>query len=248
MKTATQAFAIHIADANGESTERIVSIDVPVRWDEMIDEWVLTEEAQVMIDKRKAQELGLLTPAQLRELRERHRQNQKQMGTLFQVGEKSWSRWESGKHRPTRSINLLIRALYDGEISINYLRKKAGMKVDPETSASEAFRKRILCRPRTTSSLRSCLAGQRQSYVAFISRSSMNNESAKGRKISFGPELLSAMNSLTKNIESPGPNFSGKIGAANCQPELTGDSLFVTGSKRHPVWQSALSDGELLIV
>ena len=129
MKTTTQAFAIHIPDANGDSTERIVSIDVPVRWDEMIDEWVLTEEAHEMIDKRKAQELGLLSPAQLRELRERHRQNQKQMGALFQVGEKSWSRWESGKHRPTRSINLLIRALYDGEISINYLRKKAGMEV-----------------------------------------------------------------------------------------------------------------------
>lgn len=127
MKTTTQPFAIHIPDANGESTERVVSIDVPLRWDEMIDEWVLTEEAHEMIDRRKALEMGLLSPAQLRELRERHKQNQKQMGMLFQVGEKSWSRWESGKHRPTRSINLLIRALYDGEISIDYLRKRAGL-------------------------------------------------------------------------------------------------------------------------
>lgn len=138
MKTTTQAFAIHVPDANGDTTERIVSIDVPVRWDEMIDEWVLTEEAHEMIDKRKAQELGLLSPVQLREVRERHRQNQKQMGALFQVGEKSWSRWESGKHRPTRSMNLLIRSLYDGEISINYLREKAGMEVHslPASAAS----------------------------------------------------------------------------------------------------------------
>lgn len=127
MKTTTQAFAIHIPDANGESTERIVSIDVPVRWDELIDGWVLTENAHELIDRRKALEMGLLSPAQLRELRERHQQNHKQMGTLFQVGEKSWSRWESGKHRPTRSINLLIRALYDGEISIDYLRKRADL-------------------------------------------------------------------------------------------------------------------------
>jgi DNA-binding transcriptional regulator YiaG len=140
MKTTTQAFAIHIPDANGDSTERIVSIDVPVRWDEIIDEWVLTEEAHEMIDKRKAQELGLLSPVQLQELRERHRQNQKQMGALFQVGEKSWSRWESGKHRPTRSINLLIRALYDDEISINYLREKAGMKGDPLPTNAEVLR------------------------------------------------------------------------------------------------------------
>jgi hypothetical protein len=48
------------------------------------------------------------------------------MGELFQVGEKSWTRWESGKHRPSRSINLLIRALYEGEISIGYLLKRAG--------------------------------------------------------------------------------------------------------------------------
>lgn len=57
MKITTQAFAIHIPDANGESTERIVSIDVPVSWDEMIDEWVLTEEAHEMIDRRKILEI-----------------------------------------------------------------------------------------------------------------------------------------------------------------------------------------------
>lgn len=142
MKTAIQPFAIHIPDADGELTERIVSIDVPVLWDEIIQEWVLSEEAHEIIDKRKAQELGLLSPGQLRELRARHLQNQKQMGALFQVGEKSWSRWESGKHRPTRSINLLIRALYDGEISINYLREKAGMKIDSEARTSEN-----LCKP-----------------------------------------------------------------------------------------------------
>ena len=135
MKTTTQAFAIHIPDANGESSEKIVSIDVPVSWDEMIDEWVLTQEAHEMIDRRKALEMGLLSPTQLRELREKHGLNQKQMGILFQVGEKSWCRWESGKHRPTRSINLLIRALYDGEISIRYLRNRAGMFEMPSVAA-----------------------------------------------------------------------------------------------------------------
>lgn len=130
MKTKTQAFAIQIPDANGERAERVVSIDVPVRWDEMIDEWVLTEEAHEMIDNRKALEMGLLSPEQMRLLRERHGLNQKQMGQLFQVGEKSWNRWESGKHRPTRSINLLIRALHDGEISLRYLRERAGMPLE----------------------------------------------------------------------------------------------------------------------
>ena len=127
MKPSLQAFAIHIPDAAGESTERTVTIDVPVRWDEVIGEWVLTEEAHEMIEHRKALEMGLLSPMQFKELRDRYGLNQKEMGALFQVGEKSWCRWESGKHRPTRSINLLVRALYDGELSLDYLRRRAGL-------------------------------------------------------------------------------------------------------------------------
>ena len=47
-----------IPDASGEYTQRIVSIDVPVRWDDLIDDWILTEEAHEMIDRRKALEMG----------------------------------------------------------------------------------------------------------------------------------------------------------------------------------------------
>ena len=138
MKTTLQPFSIHIPDLAGETTERIVTIEVPVRWDEVIDEWVLTEEAHEMIERRKALEMGLLSPGQLLELRTRHGLNQMLMGALFQVGEKSWCRWESGKHRPTRSINLLIRALYDGELSIDYLRRRAGMAAAPAAESRQA--------------------------------------------------------------------------------------------------------------
>lgn len=138
MKTKFEPFEIHIPDAEGKSTSRAVSINVPVRWDEVIGEWVLTEEAHEMIENRKALEMGILSPAQLCELRERHSCTRKEMGVLFQVGEKSWNRWESGKHRPTRSMNLLIRALYDGEISIGYLRERAGMPAKPTHAASVA--------------------------------------------------------------------------------------------------------------
>lgn len=136
MKNKTVTFDIQIPDANGERAEKVVTIDVPVIWDEMIEEWVLTEAAHEMIDRRKAVEMGLLSPEQLRSLREKHGLSQKQMGELFQVGEKSWCRWESGKHRPTRSINLLIRALYDGEISIQYLRERAGLAPDETNSTT----------------------------------------------------------------------------------------------------------------
>lgn len=135
MKTKFEPFEIHIPDAEGKSTARTVSIQVPVRWDEVIAEWVLSEEAHEMIENRKALEMGILSPAQLCELRDRHSCTRKEMGALFQVGEKSWNRWESGKHRPTRSMNLLIRALYDGEIGIGYLRERAGMPTQAVSAA-----------------------------------------------------------------------------------------------------------------
>jgi hypothetical protein len=58
MQTTTQVFAIHLPDSSGKYTERIVSIDVPVRWDDLIDDWILTEEAHEMIDRRKVLEMG----------------------------------------------------------------------------------------------------------------------------------------------------------------------------------------------
>lgn len=128
METKLVTFKLHIPSADGASVARTVDIQVPARLDHDIGEWVLTEEAHELIENRKAEEIGLLSHEQLLELRTRHRLSQKQIGALFQVGEKSWCRWESGKHRPSRSINLLIRALYDGEISLNYLRQRAEMR------------------------------------------------------------------------------------------------------------------------
>ena len=90
-------------------------------------------EAHQIIEDTKARHMGLLLPAQFKELRRRYGYSQKEMGALFQVGEKSWTRWESGKHRPSRSINLAIRALYDGELSISYLLKRAGKPARPES-------------------------------------------------------------------------------------------------------------------
>lgn len=128
METKLVTFRIHIPTADRSAVARIVEIQVPARLDQDIGGWVLTEKAHELIENRKAEEIGLLSPEQLLELRTRHGLSQKQIGALFQVGEKSWCRWESGKHRPSRSINLLIRALHDGEISLKYLRHRAEMR------------------------------------------------------------------------------------------------------------------------
>ena len=83
-------------------------------WDEEISEWLLTPESLQQIDDTKARRMGLLLPAELKALRERLCLSQSQIADMLEIGEKSWSRWESGRHRPSRSMNLLIKTLDAG--------------------------------------------------------------------------------------------------------------------------------------
>jgi transcriptional regulator with XRE-family HTH domain len=126
MKTKNEEFEVVVPNVDGTGLAERVKVTVPLQLDEELGEWLLAPKAHEIIENTKARHMALLLPAQLRELRERYDFTQKEMGELFQVGEKSWTRWESGKHRPSRSINLLIRALYEEEISLNYLLERAG--------------------------------------------------------------------------------------------------------------------------
>jgi len=139
MKTKYEEFEVLIPKADGSGVVEKVKVTIPLRWDEEVREWLMTPEAHEIIEDTKARHMGLLLPPQFRELRERFKLSQKEMGELFQVGEKSWTRWESGKHRPSRSINLLIRALYEGAISINYLLNKAGKRSNDTPLTGQAF-------------------------------------------------------------------------------------------------------------
>ena len=44
------------------------------------------------------------------------------MSRLLQAGEKSYTRWESGSARPSRMVNVLLRLLDDGDITVETLR------------------------------------------------------------------------------------------------------------------------------
>jgi len=131
MKTKTTEFTLQIPDAERKIVRR-VKIKVPVEWDEAIGEWMMTPEALRMVEDAKAREMGLIMPEEMKALRKSFGLTQMQMGALFQVGGKSWTRWESGKYRPNRAISLLIRAVADGHVSADYLR---GKSVEAPTSA-----------------------------------------------------------------------------------------------------------------
>jgi DNA-binding transcriptional regulator YiaG len=136
MKTKNESFEVAVPDLEGTGTAKLVPIIVQLEWDEELSQWLLSPDSIRLIEDTKARHMGLLAPHQLKELRERLGFSQRKMGALFQVGEKTWSRWESGKHRPSRSSNLPIRALYEGELSVGYLLKCAGKA--PKTPPQEA--------------------------------------------------------------------------------------------------------------
>jgi DNA-binding transcriptional regulator YiaG len=123
MKTKHTDFTLQIPDAEGKVVRR-VKVKVPVEWDEAIGEWMMTPEALRMVEDAKAREMGIIMPDEMKALRKRFGITQAQMGALFQVGGKSWTRWESGKYRPSRVISLLVRAVADGHLSADYLRGK----------------------------------------------------------------------------------------------------------------------------
>jgi transcriptional regulator with XRE-family HTH domain len=68
--------------------------------------------------------MGLMLPEAICHLREQLGVTQKRMAVLLQIGEKSFCRWETGRERPSRSMNLLLSALNDGRIDVAYLESR----------------------------------------------------------------------------------------------------------------------------
>jgi DNA-binding transcriptional regulator YiaG len=115
------AFNVHIPNLEGDAASEIVPVIVPVTIDPHTGEELLTPEAIELIETTKARYMGLLLPGEIREMRERLGLTQKQISTLLQAGEKSYTRWESGRARPSRMVNVLLRLLYEGRISVDVL-------------------------------------------------------------------------------------------------------------------------------
>lgn len=116
---------VYIPDATGTGIAETLWIDVPAWRDPKTNQVFLDGESREILDSIKARYLGILAPHQLRDLRSTIGVSQKSMAELLQLGEKSWTRWETGKERPSRSMNVLLSALYDGRLDVNYLRTLA---------------------------------------------------------------------------------------------------------------------------
>jgi DNA-binding transcriptional regulator YiaG len=113
-----------IPNLEGDGIAERIKVKIPVVRDAHTGETVLTEEAFRILETIKARHMGLLLPDQIKSLRTRLRLTQKEMSQLLQAGEKSYTRWETGRARPSRMVNVLLRLLDSGDISIEALRRQ----------------------------------------------------------------------------------------------------------------------------
>jgi len=114
-----------IPTPDGKGVAYTINHEVDAWFDPETKENYLDGHAIDELDRLKSRYLGILTPEQILNLRNAIGATQSEMAALLQLGEKTWTRWETGKERPSRSINVLLLALCDGRLDVNYLRTLA---------------------------------------------------------------------------------------------------------------------------
>ncbi|MBE7497134.1 MAG: helix-turn-helix domain-containing protein [Verrucomicrobiaceae bacterium] len=143
-KPAKTKVPVHIPTLAGDGIAETIEVQVSA-WKDADGEIYLSGEAEAEIEAVKARHMGLMTPVQLKELRQALDLTQKQIAHLLQLGEKTWTRWESGRERPSRSMNILLNALMDGHVNVTYLRCRHPDFMRQQ-SAFHPFRQRSLPR------------------------------------------------------------------------------------------------------
>ena len=73
------------------------------------EERILSTELSRAIEALRYERLGLLTPEEIKAVRERTGLSQKEMSRLVGVGDKTYARWESGRSIQNKSSDNLIR-------------------------------------------------------------------------------------------------------------------------------------------
>ena len=121
MKIKTIPFDIHIPNLDGNGIAETVRVEVDAYFNPETGEDVLTPESLEFIERTQARHMGLLSAEEIKMLRERLGLTQNEMSNLLQIGAKTYTRWESGRARPSRSMNVLLCALRDGQLDMNYL-------------------------------------------------------------------------------------------------------------------------------
>ena len=117
-------FKVYIPNLAGDGIAKTVKINIEVTTECGVPgEQSLTLEAHRLIDDTKAIHMGMLLPEELKKLRKNKlKLSIEEMAKLLQVGTELYHKWESRRAWPSRTISVLLHALRDGVVTVEYLR------------------------------------------------------------------------------------------------------------------------------
>ena len=102
------------------------TLQVPdVNWLECANcgEAILDASALAKIENERLRAQGLLTPAQIRDLREKLEKSQAEMSSLLGIGKKTYCRWESGAYTQSFAFDRYLRLLIEEPKNIAVLQR-----------------------------------------------------------------------------------------------------------------------------
>ena len=107
---------VPICNADG-SVREVIKVDVGGRRGPD-GEIYLDGDALAKLDQVKARYEGVMLPADIKRLRERFGLSQTEISNALGLGGKTWTRWESGRERPSRSLNNMLVFLHNGKLTL----------------------------------------------------------------------------------------------------------------------------------
>jgi DNA-binding XRE family transcriptional regulator len=114
-------FEVRVPNLEGDGIAEVHIIKVPARRSKGGGDFILTDEAFDLIEQTQSRYMGLMSPGDIKKLRTRIRFTQRQMSELIQAGEKSYTRWETGRARLSRLVNIILCGIRDGYLPLPYL-------------------------------------------------------------------------------------------------------------------------------
>ena len=107
----TTSWKPHVFDYGSRESVAELSVDVPVRRCASCDLEFLDEPAEGLKHEAVCKHLGVLTPAEIRRIREAHGMSRVSFAQVTGLGEASLNRWENGLNIQTHANDRYLRLL-----------------------------------------------------------------------------------------------------------------------------------------
>jgi putative zinc finger/helix-turn-helix YgiT family protein len=111
---------------------------------EKCGEAILDDRAMSIIEGARREALGLLSPEEIRAFRTKLQKTQGAMSEILGIGEKTYTRWESGSFIQSEAFDRYLRLLMDDTENLALLRRIVNAKKERVQSVKSAAASRVV--------------------------------------------------------------------------------------------------------